>query len=662
MEQINEMFSGWQLNMGILHYLGAVFKSTEVFVSSTLFRFTQVMAVVGDIDLGSREEFGVKSTGENVLPVNRKDLNVPPTPHGRMRVSRFTKLNSNSDLIGVVNPLSLHTFPSILNSSLETTRLAGLSMLAHSVDNGTAADKSFKDKDELRKEFITGQQKMLIRQQNKLANREEIEAIEEALDLEYMPFYVHDLRTDEIISMPAFITSFSEEFSPEYATTHGYGRTDPVYTYSSTTRSISLSFKLIAMGSEDFDYMWFIINRLIAMCYPSRSPGQIRTWGDGKQRFVQPFSQVPAASPMIRLRLGETLHTNYSRAGLARLFGLLGGGANLDSAKEASETAEKHQKNKAYAMALAQEMHRQKREELFTDGAKNDIILLPGCRVRVSQYVHAGADMTIDTSVVFPITVKDMKAVVAAVPPGKPGMSIPTIPKEPLRNGRERRKIVARLKGTLTAGDVEKLGFYSAALIKTIVDGKPGAMSLGAKDIEVIVETANNYSKIDHRSFEEAAKSKIKDLHPEGDRLSDEDLKKESDFINSPKNPIVKSFESARGKGLAGFITSLGLEYDESTWEIDIGRRGPKTVGISLGFSPVHDLPLGLDHAGELIAPSHPVGAAVSVDPYATFDAKADKSSFVDKANAPSNKKGDPLGRVEDRAAYNRAVAREDHF
>ena len=39
-------------------------------------------------------------------------------------------------------------------------------------------------------------------------------------------------------------------------------------------------------------------------------------------------------------------------------------------------------------------------------------------------------------------------------------------------------------------------------------------------------------------------------------------------------------------------------------------------VEINMSFAPVHDLPLGLDADGNLMAPSHPIGDAVSTDPY----------------------------------------------
>ena len=92
--------------------------------------------------------------------------------------------------------------------------------------------------------------------------------------------------------------------------------------------------------------------------------------------------------------------------------------------------------------------------------------------------------------------------------------------------------------------------------------------------------------------------------------------KENTDFMTAANNPIVKSFESTRGKGLAGFITAMTLDYAESTWETDHGSKAPKSINVSITFSPVHDLPLGMDAHGKLIAPSHPVGAYVGSDPY----------------------------------------------
>ena len=58
-----------------------------------------------------------------------------------------------------------------------------------------------------------------------------------------MPFYLHDVRTNEIISMHAFIDNIADSFSPEYTTTSGFGRIDDVRSYVKTSRQINLTFK-----------------------------------------------------------------------------------------------------------------------------------------------------------------------------------------------------------------------------------------------------------------------------------------------------------------------------------------------------------------------------------------------------------------------------------
>jgi hypothetical protein len=80
--------------------------------------------------------------------------------------------------------------------------------------------------------------------------------------------------------------------------------------------------------------------------------------------------------------------------------------------------------------------------------------------------------------------------------------------------------------------------------------------------------------------------------------------------MSAEKNPIVHAFKNISGEGLAGVITQFGLEYDGSTWGIEAGSglRSPKHIKINLSFSPIHDMPLGLDFQGAIFAPTHPVG------------------------------------------------------
>ena len=49
---------------------------------------------------------------------------------------------------------------------------------------------------------------------------------ERLLDAEYMPFYFHDVRTNEILSFHAFLSALSDSFTANYTATDGFGRMD----------------------------------------------------------------------------------------------------------------------------------------------------------------------------------------------------------------------------------------------------------------------------------------------------------------------------------------------------------------------------------------------------------------------------------------------------
>ena len=156
--------------------------------------------------------------------------------------------------------------------------------------------------------------------------------MEAQLDAEYVPFYFHDLRTNEIIAFHAFLSSISDSYSPKWTAVDGFGRMDPAQIYGGTTRSLAVTFQVHAMNGTDFDEMYYKINKLVQLVYPQWSAGTVRGFKDaasGKYgKFTTPFSQIPTASPMIRLRIGDLFSTNYSNLAIARLMGL--GGPNFD--------------------------------------------------------------------------------------------------------------------------------------------------------------------------------------------------------------------------------------------------------------------------------------------------------------------------------------------
>lgn len=150
---------------------------------------------------------------------------------------------------------------------------------------------------------------------------EQVADIESLLETEYMPFYLQDLRTNEIISFHAFIDDLSEEYGVNVSQEKAVGRMDPILVYESTSRSVNVSFFVVATDPDDFDLMWYKINKLTTLIYPQWTEGE-RYIGDDGSSFVRPFTQVPGASPLIRLRVGDMITNNFSKFNLRRIFGI----------------------------------------------------------------------------------------------------------------------------------------------------------------------------------------------------------------------------------------------------------------------------------------------------------------------------------------------------
>lgn len=176
-----------------------------------------------------------------------------------------------------------------------------------------------------------------------------VHEIENRLDAEYVPFYFQDLRTNEILAFHAFLETLSDSYNPTFNKTSTYGRADPVQNYTSTKRTIGGSFWIVSTNQDDFNEMWHKINKLVTMVYPQYTQGVLNTT-DLKPEFgatqtltfEQPFSQVVGASPIIRMRVGDVIKSNYSRFNLARLFGagsLSTGIAPADNSSEAINNA-----------------------------------------------------------------------------------------------------------------------------------------------------------------------------------------------------------------------------------------------------------------------------------------------------------------------------------
>lgn len=150
---------------------------------------------------------------------------------------------------------------------------------------------------------------------------DEVKEFEEYLNSSYMPFYFHDLRTNEIISFHAFLNNMSDNFSVDWQNTQAYGRVEPIYQYTGTTRELQVDFYVLATNELDHARMWAKINKLVTLVYPQFTKGRALETTDNK-KFIQPFSQIPGGSPLFRIRVGDVWKSNYNTFNAMRLFGL----------------------------------------------------------------------------------------------------------------------------------------------------------------------------------------------------------------------------------------------------------------------------------------------------------------------------------------------------
>lgn len=392
--------------------------------------------------------------------------------------------------------------------------------------------------------------------------------IENELDSEYVPFYFQDLRTNEFVSFHAFLTAITDNFNVSYNSEKFHGRVEPVRTYSDTERSIGLTFNVVSTSQSDFDVMWWKINKLITLLYPQWSQGRKVNLQNEQKMFIQPFSQIPMASPVIRLRLGDVIKSNYSKFALGRLFGLGSSDFGIDGKVT--------DPNRIESIVAFNKKFAERRKNILTKPVTSTDTQKYGYRIDTTAYLQptnelAYAGTTIQTvgrpikSVSSPVKVKikDIKIVTLASKRSEPVYSI-----------------------ELDASVVPE-GFFAGTYVVHFDQLTPDDESI-----------KNDVTTLD--GLDEA-------------NLSDADITPITDFFSNKNNVIVRSFESVAGRGLAGVITSMNFDWKTPTWDTTtIGRRAPQWCQITIAFSPIHDIAPGIDYEGFNRAPIYNVGNIVN--------------------------------------------------
>ena len=393
--------------------------------------------------------------------------------------------------------------------------------------------------------------------------RDEVKQVEQVLDASYVPFYFHDLRTNEIISFHAFIKSLDDSFQVAYESSHPYGRADPIHIYRNTERTIRTQFIVAAVNQEDFSQMWLKINKFLTMIYPQYTAGRQLTGPDGS-RFIQPFSQVPAASPMVRMRIGDLVKSNYSTFGVGRLFGL----AQLNAFTPAAPAAPA-----VTSVQIESRMNRSdfQPQESFTIQPVGGA--LPTSEDAEAQYcisaVETFPDQRISPFKIARTIQGKVLTVLRVLEPGKYTVQL-----------KNQDVDIEGLQGI-------KLNFPFQIELGNQREGIPWTTSVTPEQIA-------------------AAVAKVSTPIPQ-------ETINPVTFFSTTENPILKSFESTRGEGLAGFIKSVSFDWmmEEGIWEtVGWGNRAPTMCKINIDFAPIFDIAPGMDSNGFMNAPVYPVGNA----------------------------------------------------
>ena len=510
---------------------------------------------------------------------------------GRQQIGSGSDATTRTNWEGVIN-LSEEKAPSML---FETAPRQILANGVSTTDTGP---------------FINNQQQQTAIRNGRY-DPEVVQQVEKELESDFMPFYIHDLRTNEILSFHAFLEDANEDFSVEFSAQEGYGRMDKVQIYKGATRNINVSFKMVAMNPEDHDIMWYKINRLAMMIYPQWTQG--RKVEVGNLKFVQPFSQIPGASPVIRLRLGDLYKSNYSKMAVARLFGIStlpdfnvygtppnarppapqpaanppapNAGNQPPSPPPPSERAIFLNRLDARARITNADV-----QQAFAEGDKIvlDAQRFPNGGNQPKYRINGGTNLPSLTGARVIATVQSIAANGnnIQVVPNKFVYSTGTDPNDFNPENSPNEGIVA----------VDGAGGPITLVLQQLNDGR---LLDKARTITLLVRAAINTQTQERGPAAIPQDAEISSLSP--------DL-----FFNEQNNPIMKAFKSSGGKGLAGVITSFKVDYGDAkgNWGTDGTSllRAPMFVTVQLGMAVIHDITPGLDANGIMMAPIWPVG------------------------------------------------------
>jgi len=496
-----------------------------------------------------------------------------------------------------------------------------------------------------------------------------VKELEDRLDAEYVPFYIQDLRTNEIISFHAFLSSLTDQINPNFNSQGGYGRMDDVHIYNNTKRSITCGFTLMATSQEDFDNMWYKINKITTLLYPQWTQGSQVTRGEST--FIQPFSQVIGASPIVRLRIGDVIKSNYSKFNLGRVFGIGNKGTKINNKGVIGKVAsfgEGIQEGIVNAIAAIFGSPMQFENTTSMQIKKSE----DGYSQTHIQAAAAGLSTLLVNGFVNPLALNPVMNQIKDPRGGSleffsqnmPGIHAGYMPntsilflKSNVSNGylyetgekiRFNRAITVLVIEKFAEASKDKYGKtiqrtkYKCKIIDPSILSNSGdyfnkhvycyhedlyplpnsvftntALLPGLLTVGASTDGGSLLGGLGKELAAQALLSSSAAYGPLGNALSSVSNiyaqlleSHENKFLNSMNNPFTKAFESTMGRGLAGKLGGITFDWLDNSfsWETDYNSRAPMGCKITFNLDVIHDIPPGLDYAGYNRAPLYNVG------------------------------------------------------
>ena len=442
---------------------------------------------------------------------------------------------------------------------------------------------------------------------------------EDILDATYCPFYFHDLRTNEIVSFHAFLTNLNDSYQANYDEVSGYGRVETGKIYKNTQRTLSITFKVCAVSPQDMDTMYLKLNRLLAMVYPQYTAGR-GVDIDGKLARA-PFSQIPASTPLLRVKVGDVIGSNASQLAVARLYGSLEGEKSLSETDSRSDipvssgrlslggqNGESESKSVASTDAVLIRGH----ERIFI----SDGTTAHSTPFTMQEGVNHAINLASGDAPVFPLQAKMQSGTTT-----HEGLHVLKLEKIIDANGSDVTELFNKHFYEILSGRKKKEPGLNGKRISGDRDFDPG----GSERSRAAGSLKLKFGIIDEDTQASLCVPVTDILSGPGGTFSYYDSsnnKKKHPFVNTDAGlhftgdkvgSVVKAFQDSGGQGVPGVITSIDFgNMVENTWGIDDGYRAPITLDVTISYAVVHDIPPGLDSHGLMNSAIYGVGAARS--------------------------------------------------